>query len=119
MSTTQKNTRAVTPSDEVADEALRRATALADGLFPHQVEGLAFLLGRRRVVEVAAEDLRMRYEQTDADVEHAANKRALPALLAEVIQALANALTGPSASKFEYRGTCKHVVEVRSKGGRK
>jgi SWI/SNF-related matrix-associated actin-dependent regulator 1 of chromatin subfamily A len=27
-----------------------RARALADGLFPHQVEGLAFLLGRRRAI---------------------------------------------------------------------
>jgi SWI/SNF-related matrix-associated actin-dependent regulator of chromatin subfamily A-like protein 1 len=46
----QTNTRAAIPSDEVAGEALRRAAALADGLFPHQVEGLAFLLGRRRAI---------------------------------------------------------------------
>ena len=101
----------------------------------------------RRVVEAAAEDLRKRYEQPDASGEPAANKRQRPILTAEVIQALANALTGPTASKFEfpssrdpqkkytvtvmgpdmdctcpgfeYRGTCKHIVEVRSKGGRK
>ncbi|MFM1881711.1 MAG: hypothetical protein RJA05_120 [Planctomycetota bacterium] len=101
----------------------------------------------RRVVEAAAEDLRKRYGQPDANGEPAANKRPRPALTAEVIQALANALTGPTASKFEfpssrdprkkytvtvmgpdmdctcpgfeYRGTCKHVVEVRSKGGKK
>ena len=42
--------RVVPPSKEVRDEALRRAHALAAGLFPHQVEGLAFLLGRRRAV---------------------------------------------------------------------
>lgn len=28
------------------DVAFRQAAALADGLFPHQVEGVAFLLGR-------------------------------------------------------------------------
>ncbi len=50
MATTQMKTRAVKPSDEVAGEALQRATSLADGLFPHQVEGLAFLLGRRRAI---------------------------------------------------------------------
>jgi SWI/SNF-related matrix-associated actin-dependent regulator of chromatin subfamily A-like protein 1 len=32
------------------DEAFRRAVALADGLFPHQIEGVAFLLGRRRAI---------------------------------------------------------------------
>src|SRR5262245_64413170 len=33
-----------------ADTAFRKAWALADGLFPHQVEGVAFLLGRRRAI---------------------------------------------------------------------
>ena len=33
-----------------AEAAFRRAAALADGLFPHQVEGVAFLLGRRRAI---------------------------------------------------------------------
>src|SRR5687767_14235019 len=37
-------------SPEVHGEALKRANALAEGLFPHQVEGLAFLLGRRRAI---------------------------------------------------------------------
>jgi SWI/SNF-related matrix-associated actin-dependent regulator of chromatin subfamily A-like protein 1 len=32
------------------DAAFRKAVALADGLFPHQVEGVAFLLGRRRAI---------------------------------------------------------------------
>ena len=32
------------------DAASRRAVALADGLFPHQIEGVAFLLGRRRAI---------------------------------------------------------------------
>lgn len=44
------NTRAVSPSKEVQDEANRRANALAAGLFAHQVEGVAFLLGRRRAI---------------------------------------------------------------------
>jgi SWI/SNF-related matrix-associated actin-dependent regulator of chromatin subfamily A-like protein 1 len=38
------------PSEEVRAEALSRAELLADGLFPHQVEGVAFLLGRRRAI---------------------------------------------------------------------
>jgi SWI/SNF-related matrix-associated actin-dependent regulator 1 of chromatin subfamily A len=32
------------------DAAFRSAVALAEGLFPHQVEGVAFLLGRRRAI---------------------------------------------------------------------
>ena len=32
------------------DAAFKSAFALADGLFPHQVEGVAFLLGRRRAI---------------------------------------------------------------------
>ncbi len=32
------------------DAVLRSACALADGLFPHQIEGVAFLLGRRRAI---------------------------------------------------------------------
>ena len=39
-------TSAVPPSEEVRGEALTRAAALADGLYTHQVEGLAFLLAR-------------------------------------------------------------------------
>ena len=37
-------------SPDDLDEAWSRAAALADGLFPHQVEGVAFLLGRRRAI---------------------------------------------------------------------
>jgi SWI/SNF-related matrix-associated actin-dependent regulator 1 of chromatin subfamily A len=33
-----------------ADGAYRQAIALGDGLFPHQIEGVAFLLGRRRAI---------------------------------------------------------------------
>jgi SWI/SNF-related matrix-associated actin-dependent regulator of chromatin subfamily A-like protein 1 len=32
------------------DAAFRNAVALAEGLFPHQIEGVAFLLGRRRAI---------------------------------------------------------------------
>jgi SWI/SNF-related matrix-associated actin-dependent regulator 1 of chromatin subfamily A len=32
------------------DGAYRQAIALGDGLFPHQIEGVAFLLGRRRAI---------------------------------------------------------------------
>ena len=32
------------------DAAFRNAVALANGLFPHQIEGVAFLLGRRRAI---------------------------------------------------------------------
>jgi SWI/SNF-related matrix-associated actin-dependent regulator 1 of chromatin subfamily A len=32
------------------DQAFRDAAALAKGLFPHQIEGVAFLLGRRRAI---------------------------------------------------------------------
>jgi SNF2 family DNA or RNA helicase len=33
-----------------ADSSFRQACGLAEGLFPHQVEGVAFLLGRRRAI---------------------------------------------------------------------
>src|SRR4029079_9389631 len=32
------------------DAAFKSAVALAEGLFPHQIEGVAFLLGRRRAI---------------------------------------------------------------------
>ena len=32
------------------DGAYRQAIALGEGLFPHQIEGVAFLLGRRRAI---------------------------------------------------------------------
>lgn len=38
------------PSKEVSDTALVRAKELAKGLYPHQVEGVAFLLSRRRAI---------------------------------------------------------------------
>src|SRR5215213_1495423 len=38
------------PSPDVRAEALARAERLAEGLFTHQVDGVAFLLGRRRAI---------------------------------------------------------------------
>ena len=38
------------PSAPASDPALVTALALAQGLYPHQVEGVAFLLGRRRAI---------------------------------------------------------------------
>src|SRR5690606_33138788 len=40
----------VPPSAEVREEALERARRISKGLFPHQVEGVAFLLARRRAI---------------------------------------------------------------------
>ena len=37
-------------SGDDPDAAFRKTVALADGLFPHQIEGVAFLLGRRRAI---------------------------------------------------------------------
>ena len=39
---------ALSPGD--IDDAFRKAAGLAAGLFPHQIEGVAFLLGRRRAI---------------------------------------------------------------------
>jgi SWI/SNF-related matrix-associated actin-dependent regulator 1 of chromatin subfamily A len=39
---------ALAPGDP--DDAFRRAASLAQGLFAHQIEGVAFLLGRRRAI---------------------------------------------------------------------
>jgi SNF2 family DNA or RNA helicase len=39
---------ALSPNDP--DLAFRKAAELASGLFPHQIEGVAFLLGRRRAI---------------------------------------------------------------------
>src|ERR687896_205675 len=39
---------ALSPGD--ADAAFRGAVRLAEGLYPHQIEGVAFLLGRRRAI---------------------------------------------------------------------
>ena len=38
------------PSTEVSEAAVAKAKVLAVGLYPHQVEWVAFLLARRRVI---------------------------------------------------------------------
>ena len=43
------------PSQEVSAAALTRAKELSKGLYPHQVEGIAFLLARRR--SILADDM--------------------------------------------------------------
>jgi|GEM_PF-2227385 len=43
------------PSKEVSDEALAHAKELAKGLYPHQVDGVAFLLARRQ--SILADDM--------------------------------------------------------------
>src|SRR5687768_1461700 len=51
--------------------AFRSAVALADGLFPHQIEGVAFLLGRRRAI--LADDMGLgKTRQAIVSLRHAA-----------------------------------------------
>src|SRR5262245_47327726 len=54
-----------------AELAFRKAYALAEGLFPHQVEGVAFLLGRRRAI--LADDMGLgKTRQAFVSLRHAA-----------------------------------------------
>jgi SWI/SNF-related matrix-associated actin-dependent regulator 1 of chromatin subfamily A len=54
-----------------AEVAFRQAVKLADGLFPHQVEGVAFLLGRKRAI--LADDMGLgKTRQAIAALRHAA-----------------------------------------------
>jgi len=60
---------AIAPDDP--DAAFRRAARLADGLFPHQIEGVAFLLGRRRAI--LADDMGLgKTRQAIVSLRHAA-----------------------------------------------
>jgi len=43
----------IRPSSEVEEAAFHQAVALSKGLFAHQVEGIAFLLARRRAILAA------------------------------------------------------------------
>lgn len=53
------------------DDAWRRAVTLAEGLFPHQVEGVAFLVGRRRAI--LADDMGLgKTRQAIVSLQHAA-----------------------------------------------
>jgi hypothetical protein len=54
-----------------AGTAFKQACALADGLFPHQVEGVAFLLGRRRAI--LADDMGLgKTRQASVSLQHLA-----------------------------------------------
>src|SRR5262245_36096145 len=56
-----------------ADAAFKKACALAEGLFAHQVEGVAFLLGRRRAI--LADDMGLwKTRQSVVALTHAAPK---------------------------------------------
>ena len=56
------------------DAAFRSAVALADGLFPHQIEGVAFLLGRRRAI--LADDMGLgKTRQAIVSLRHARARR--------------------------------------------
>ena len=58
-------------SGDDPDAAFRKAIALADGLFPHQIEGVAFLLGRRRAI--LADDMGLgKTRQTIVSLRHLA-----------------------------------------------
>lgn len=46
----KSSSASLTPSSEVDDAAFQEALALSEGLFAHQVEGVAFLLARRRAI---------------------------------------------------------------------
>ena len=50
-----KSHQTMAPSSEVEDAAFQDALQLADGLFAHQIEGVAFLLARRR--SILADDM--------------------------------------------------------------
>jgi SWI/SNF-related matrix-associated actin-dependent regulator 1 of chromatin subfamily A len=53
------------------DGAYRQAVSLGDGLFPHQIEGVAFLLGRRRAI--LADDMGLgKTRQAIVSLRHAA-----------------------------------------------
>src|SRR6516164_6739121 len=59
------------PFDKVSEEAFARANALSHGLFPHQIEGVAFLLGRTRAI--LADDMGLgKTRQAIAALGHAA-----------------------------------------------
>src|SRR5919106_3695585 len=62
---------ALSPGDP--DAAFDKACALAEGLFPHQVEGVAFLLGRRRAI--LADDMGLgKTRQAIVSLQHLAPK---------------------------------------------
>jgi SWI/SNF-related matrix-associated actin-dependent regulator of chromatin subfamily A-like protein 1 len=94
---------ALAPDD--ADAAFRDAASLAQGLFPHQIEGVAFLLGRRRAI--LADDMGLgKTRQAIVALRHAApNGRYLVVCPASVKRNWAReiAIAAPDASS--------HIIE--------
>jgi SWI/SNF-related matrix-associated actin-dependent regulator 1 of chromatin subfamily A len=63
--------QAVVPSSEVEDAAFHEALRISDGLFAHQIEGVAFLLARRR--SILADDMGLgKTRQSIVAMRHAA-----------------------------------------------
>ena len=68
------------------DAAFRSAVALANGLFPHQIEGVAFLLGRRRAI--LADDMGLgKTRQSIVSLRHLTPERTPPRCLSSLGQA--------------------------------
>ncbi len=62
---------AVTPSSEVEDAAFQESLRISEGLFAHQIEGVAFLLARRR--SILADDMGLgKTRQSIVALRHAA-----------------------------------------------
>jgi hypothetical protein len=67
----------VLPSSEVEEAAFQQALSLSRGLFAHQVEGVAFLLARRRAI--LADDMGLgKTRQSILALRHAEPPRTIP-----------------------------------------
>src|SRR5678815_3846296 len=88
------------------DAAFRSAVALADGLFPHQIEGVAFLLGRRRAI--LADDMGLgKTRQAIVSLRHLTRGRRLVVCPASVKRNWAREIlvVAPDASILVIEGT--------------
>jgi SWI/SNF-related matrix-associated actin-dependent regulator 1 of chromatin subfamily A len=99
---------ALAPND--ADTAFRRAATLAQGLFPHQIEGVAFLLGRRRAI--LADDMGLgKTRQAIVALRHAAtNGRFLVVCPASVKRNWAREIN------IAAPGASTHIIEAGAPG---
>ena len=97
------------------DAAFRKAVALAEGLFPHQIEGVAFLLGRRRAI--LADDMGLgKTRQAIVSLRHLAP--AGPFLVVCPASVKRNwareiALVAPDASVFVIEGSAPAALTAR------
>jgi hypothetical protein len=114
-------------SPDDLDHAWRQAAALADGLFPHQVEGIAFLLGCRRAIladDMGLADTPRRIEDDDLvdrllreasetlRITAESNARAVaPVRRPEEIDALSNVLSGPSVAHYRIASALQPGIE--------